>query len=168
MTYFAYGSNMLTNRLVSRCCGAKTIGPAFLTGYTLSFDKRSVDGSGKCTIRPTDSPSDVVHGLLFTIPSSQVPDLDRAEGKGYARVPIQVETEDNNVVRAETYAAKEAKIDPLAKPYNWYLDLVVTGAEMHGLPKAYIDKLRTAHGIPDPTPQRSEKLEALKQLGRSE
>src|ERR1700756_1898091 len=91
MIYFAYGSNMLTNRLLSRCSDAKTIGPAFLTGYTLCFDKRSRDGSGKCTIGHTARPSDIVHGVLFTVPQSQLPSLDRAEGKGaeYDRIVVQ-------------------------------------------------------------------------------
>jgi gamma-glutamylcyclotransferase len=169
MTYFAYGSNMLTARLLSRCSDAERIEPAFLAGYTLCFDKRSHDGSGKCTIRHTGSPSDVVHGALFTVPLSQVPSLDRAEGEGtdYDRVLIRVETKNAKTVPAETYIAKEKKIDRHAIPYDWYLDLVVTGAEQHGLRKAYIDKLRTVHALPDPMPQRSERLEALKQLGRS-
>jgi gamma-glutamylcyclotransferase len=169
MTYFAYGSNMLTSRLLSRCSDAKTIKPAFLTGYTLCFDKRSRDGSGKCTIRHTGNASDVVHGVLFIIPQFQVPSLDRAEGEGtdYDRVPIRAETKNDKTVPAETYTAKEEKIDRHAIPYDWYLDLVATGAEQHGLPKAYIDKLRTVHPLRDPMLQRRERLEALKQLGGS-
>jgi gamma-glutamylcyclotransferase len=169
MTYFAYGSNMLTARLLFRCPGAEKIEPAFLTGYTLCFDKRSRDGSGKCTIRYTGSPSDVVHGVLFTIPQSQVCSLARAEGEGtdYDRVAIQAETKDDKTVPAETYIAKEAKIDRHAMPYDWYLDLVATGAELHGLPHTYIEGLRKVQVIPDPTPQRRERLEALRQLGKS-
>ena len=72
---------------------------------------------------------------------------------------------DDCVGLAETYIAKEAKIDRNAKPYNWYLDLIVTGAELHGLPKTYVDRLREVQAIPDPIPQRRERLEALKQLG---
>ena len=124
-TYFAYGSNMLTSPLLFRCPGAEKIEPAFLTGYTLCFDKRSRDGSGKCTIRRTGSPSDVVHGVLFTIPQSQVPSLDRAEGEGtdYDRVAIQAETKNDKTVPAETDIAKEAKIDRHAMPYDWCLGL---------------------------------------------
>ena len=111
MTYFAYGSNMLTARLLSRCSGAEKIEPAFLTGYTLCFDKRSRDGSGKCTIRHTGSPSDVVHGVLFTIPQSQVPSLDRAEGEGtdYDRVLIQAETKNDKACRRRPTPRKKKK-----------------------------------------------------------
>ena len=62
---------------------------------------------------------------------------------------MQVETINNYVAAAETCIAKKTKVDPQAKPYDWYLDLVFRGAELHGLPKAYIDKLRTMHALPD-------------------
>jgi gamma-glutamylcyclotransferase len=137
MTYLAYGSNMLTSRLLARCPGADKIGLAILTGYTLSFDKRSSDGSGKCTIPQTGNKSDVVQGVLFAIPQSQVRCLDRAEGEGtdYDRVLLQVKTINEKIVPAETYIAREAKIGRNANPYDWYLELVVTGAELHRLPK---------------------------------
>ena len=109
----------------------------------------------------------MLHGVLLTIPSSQVPDLDRVKEKGMIASRYRWKPWTNSVVPAETYVAKEAKIDPLAKPYDWYLDLVVTGAEHHGLPKAYLDKLRSLNALPDPMPQRRERLEALKWLGRS-
>jgi gamma-glutamylcyclotransferase len=133
-------------------------------------DKRSRDGSGKCTIRHTGSPSDVVHGVLFTIPQSQVPSLDQAEGEGteYDRVLMQAETKNDQILPTDTYIAKEEKIHRRAIPYDWYLNLILTGAELHGLPKAYIDKLRTVRALPDPMPQRRERFEALKQLGTSE
>jgi gamma-glutamylcyclotransferase len=169
MKYFAYGSNLLNARLLSRCPDAGKIGSAFLTGYTWCFDKRSSDGSGKCTIRQTGNTSDVVHGVLFNIPQPQVPCLDLAEGEGvdYDRVPIQVQTMEGGVGQAETYIAREAKIDRNAKPYNWYLNLIVTGAELHGLPKAYVDRLRQVQTMRDPWPERPERLKALKQLDKS-
>lgn len=74
---------------------------------------------------------------------------------------------DDDVGLVETYIAREAKIDRSAKPYDWYLDLVVTGAELHALPKPYIDRLREVHAIPDPLPERPARREALKQLGKS-
>jgi AIG2 family protein len=123
---------MLTDRLLFRCPGTEKIGTALLIGYALCFDKRSSDGSGKSTIRQTGNPRDVVHGVLFDVPHSQVSRLDRAEGEGtdYDRVLLQVETIDRKSAPAETYIAKGGKIDRNAKPYDWYLDLVVTGARI--------------------------------------
>jgi len=47
------------------------------------------------------------------------------------------------------------------QPYDWYLDLVVAGAEQNGLPQAYIDALRTTSSRGDPNLQRPSRLEAL-------
>jgi cation transport regulator ChaC len=169
MRYFAYGSNMLTARISCRCPGTKKIGRAWLSGYTLRFDKRGSDGSGKCAIHSTGNAGDLVHGVLFNIPESQVCYLDRAEGEGadYYRNLVHVEVSSAQFLSAETYLVKEAKIDHNPKPYDWYLDLVVTGAVMHELPEAYIDALRKVQTLPDPDLKRPGRLEALKQLAIS-
>ena len=43
-TYFAYGSNMLTERLSARDASARVLGRATATGYSLEFIKQSVGG----------------------------------------------------------------------------------------------------------------------------
>ena len=48
--FFAYGSNMLTDRLRERCPDARPLGAAIARGYVLSFSKRSRDGSSKATL----------------------------------------------------------------------------------------------------------------------
>jgi hypothetical protein len=48
--FFAYGSNMLTERLRERCPDARPLGTAIARGYLLSFSKRSKDGSAKATL----------------------------------------------------------------------------------------------------------------------
>ena len=50
MLYFAYGSNMLTERLKARVSSATPIGKANLSDHGLRFHKKSKDGSGKCDI----------------------------------------------------------------------------------------------------------------------
>lgn len=46
--YFAYGSNMLTERLIARTPSARPVGTSLLPGHRLTFHKRGRDGSGKC------------------------------------------------------------------------------------------------------------------------
>ena len=50
--YFAYGSNMLKERLCARdrCPSAMPVDVGSIRGYTLQFWKISKDGSGKATI----------------------------------------------------------------------------------------------------------------------
>lgn len=81
---------------------------------------------------------------------------------------VWVEVTNGELVRrAETYIAQESKIDQSVKPYNWYLDLVITGALMHELPRTYVDALRNVRARPDLDLNRPARLEALKQLGKS-
>ena len=168
MKYFAYGSNMLAARILYRCPGTKEIGRASLAGYILRFDKRGTDGSAKCAIHSTSNPHDIVRGVLFEVPQAQVSRLDAAEGEGtdYDRRPVRVETENGEVVPAETYFAKESKIDAGATPYDWYSDLVVAGALTHELPEAYVAALRNVQAKPEPDLKRPARLQALKQVGK--
>ena len=79
---FSYGSNMLSARIQERCPSARAIGVARLPGFELAWHKRSQDGSGKCDVvaGTTDS---IVFGVVFTVPQSEKPDLDFAEGLGH-------------------------------------------------------------------------------------
>ena len=76
--YFAYGSNMLIERLQARVPSAKPATHAKIEGWRLQFDKVSSDESGKCHIVP--SPGDVVYGVLFYIDAADRGKLDQAEG----------------------------------------------------------------------------------------
>src|SRR5438128_1900656 len=62
MLYFAYGSNMLTQRLKARVPSASPKTVAVLFDHGLRFHKRSQDGSGKCDI--VKCPGEVVHGVV--------------------------------------------------------------------------------------------------------
>jgi len=50
LNYLAYGCNLHPVRLQKRVPSAVFTGMVELHGRILSFSKRSVDGSGKCTI----------------------------------------------------------------------------------------------------------------------
>jgi gamma-glutamylcyclotransferase len=108
--YFAYGSNMLTNRLKARTPSANAIGTGAVEGHRLTFDKLSSDSSGKADIEATGDPTDRVCGVLFRIPAEEENLLDRAEGlgKGYRKDEIQVVTA-KGAVLAVTYFATEKR-----------------------------------------------------------
>ncbi|CDZ42737.1 RES domain protein [Neorhizobium galegae bv. officinalis] len=155
--YFAYGSNMRTERLRFRTPGCKVIGPATLVGHELRFHKSSKDGSAKCDAFLTGVSTDLVIGILFSIPSSQKAALDRAEGlgKGYEEATITVMTVDGKAMDAVTYLASESAIDDKLKPYQWYIDFVESGAKEHGIPDAYLQKfILDVVAVPDPDASR--------------
>jgi len=160
--YFAYGSNMLTRRLraPSRAPSAVPEGIGFIEGYRLTFDKVSSDGSGKCDIEASQNSTDLVHGVLFRIATSEEKALDGAEGlgNGYRKDKVQVVTA-NGERTALTYIA--TKKEPASRPYHWYKALVIAGAVEHGLPALYIEWLRTVDSQPDQKASRRAENEAL-------
>ncbi len=163
MRYFAYGSNMLRERLLARVPDAAFQARAIVRGYKLRFHKESTDQSGKCNIVRTDSADDVVHGVVFEIPENKLESLDRAEGVGHGyhhdrSVPVRLA--DDTEIETLTYVADLNAINDALIPYLWYHRLVIAGAEQNQLPEDYIAGLRTVRASEDPIPDRHTKREA--------
>jgi len=146
---------MLSKRLRGRIGSANNPSPYALRNYRLHFHKRSCDGSAKCNIVETNLESDVVHGVLFDVGTSDVPILDKCEGAGagYQRKLLTSDT--------FAYIADSRYIDESFYPYTWYIDLVVAGAEEHSLPETYVAWLKTIRSVPDPEPNRKARIEAI-------
>jgi len=160
--YFSYGSNMLECRLkaADRAPSARFTETGFVTGRRLTFDKLSIDGSGKCDIEATGNDQDRVFGVLFEISNAEKAALDRVEGfgKGYDDAVVRVITGDG-AMDAVTYIARMKAPD--LKPYHWYKAFVVAGAVEHGLPRAYIDRLNSVESVADPDDERREAQETI-------
>lgn len=153
---FAYGSNMLSERLQQRCPSATTRGVAELKGYELRWHKKSTDGSGKCDIVETDQDDAVVLGVLYEVAATEKDALDRAEGlgHGYDEMTVTVVC-DGELHEALAYYA--TSIDAALQPYDWYRALVLTGAREHRLPEWYLEQLAAQDHIPDPDDVRAER-----------
>jgi gamma-glutamylcyclotransferase len=156
--YFAYGSNMLTERLraPSRCPSAEAIGVGVIFGYTLAFSKRSRDGSGKATMVRSGKSEEHVFGVVFDVAISERAALDKAEGvgSGYKRIDdllVRLQ-QGGEILRAATYIATEA--DRTLHPYDWYRGLVIAGAMQHTLPDDWIAMLKQVASVPDRDPKR--------------
>lgn len=158
--YFAYGSNMLTRRLLGRTPSARTVGVATLAGHELRWHKVSKDGSGKCDIVPAAADS-VVYGVLYEISLADQPALDVVEGLGwgYRQVQLEVQSEIGPLL-ALSYQA--TNIDHGTRPYDWYKALVVAGAQEHKLAADYVQTLEAVTAVEDWNEQRAaENLQAL-------
>ena len=92
LTYFAYGSNMMSRRLQARTPSARPIGIGRLHGHVLRWHMPSMDGSGKCDAAHTGDQADIVWGVLYQFDADEKHHLDRAEGLGqaydHATVPV--------------------------------------------------------------------------------
>jgi hypothetical protein len=153
--YFAYSSNMLTDRLRERVPSATAIGIGQLLGHALRWDKRSGhDGSGKCDAEATGRQEDVVWGVVFELDPEDKPALDKAEGlgAGYAEKTVNVLTETGPVAAVMYYATDK---DASLRPYHWYKALVIAGAREHGLPPSYRSRLELVVTVSDPKSMRA-------------
>lgn len=170
-TYFAYGSNMLDERLChrTRCPSGRVIGTGAAAGWRLAFAKRGADGSGKATMLRSSRASDRVHGVLFQIDLAERAILDAVEGPGYERLDdLAVERLGGAgppvTVEASVYVAREGAIDPTLVAFDWYRALVIAGARRHGLLADVIAEIESVPVRPDPSPTREQRLIALEQL----
>lgn len=130
--YFAYGSNMLAQRLQQRVCSAVDQGSAWLDGYLWRCNKLGMDGTAKANL--IDKPGARVFGVLYSIHPGDWPLLDQIEG-GYQRFEVDVyyagRTHKAWTYMSTLFTEKAAE--------HTYLDYIIRGAEEHRLPQEYIE-----------------------------
>lgn len=153
--YFAYGSNLLPRRLRApeRTPSARVLSVAELAGHSIEFTKRGQDGSGKCTVLPSDDPARRVHGVIYSLDPAERPALDRVEGAGYHIETLRLETP-GGAMEAFAYVADPDAVDPSLLPFAWYHALVVAGARYHGFPDDYVAALAGVAAVSDPDRER--------------
>lgn len=162
--YFAYGSNLWPPQLRTRCPSAREVGSAVLEGWTPVYAKPSVDGSAKLSIEREKGAR--VHGALYRIDEEERPALDRAE-PGYQTLSVNVKRPSGEPSNALTYHWTG---EPVSRaPYDWYLSMVLMGAQHHGLPDDYAADCLAAVPekdplAPDVRPATSKDLPAMQQV----
>lgn len=132
-TYFAYGSNLSSERLRGRCRGASRPRPAVLGGHVWLINERGV-----ATIEPAAGHE--VHGVVWDLTDADLAALDLAEG-----VPDRYRRDVCVVSDADGPIAAVVYIDPRTEPgppREGYLEIVLAGAIEHGLPEHWVDQLR--------------------------
>ena len=156
-SYFAYGSNLYPNRLEQRVGSCRIVGVARLSAFRLSFHKRGKDGSAKCDAYKTGDDRHSVYGVVYVLSDNQLAILNDIEGlgAGYELETSQVQIiQSAQLINAHLYVTQNAYIDVSLAPYSWYLDFVLYGARIQGLPSAYISQLEKTKVISDPNKQR--------------
>ena len=151
MLYFAYGSNLDSEQMRSRCPGCQDIGLATLRDHRLSFPRHSEDWGGGVA-SPALSHGHDLWGYLYDITQQDRDALDRYEGwngpgdpgNAYEPETITIELvrpDDGSPprrVRALTYLARatEPKL-----PSRRYLDVILHAARARRLPDEYLTEL---------------------------
>lgn len=142
MLYFAYGSNMSQPRFFSRIPNATFHGWGALREHQLRFHKSGRDGSAKADAFYTGHYHDLTYGVLYSLSEDEKRQLDIVEdcGVGYEAKTVEVVSECGNLLPAFTYVALH--IDRSMRPYHWYWQHVLQGAEDAGFPDEYISKIK--------------------------
>ena len=149
--YFAYGSNMNAQRMVSRKAFFTRRIKATLRMHRLVFNKIASQQPGYGFANIEADNYENVYGILYEMQESDVAELDKHEGvrsQHYERKTMTVETE-NGSVEAVVYVAHPSKIqnglipteayaenlykglDLLGEDLRWYLDRAILEARVH-------------------------------------
>ena len=143
--YFAYGSNMQSATLRGRRGVApRSAVPAGLAGWRLVLDKPTIIATGQSVANVVPDATAEVLGVLYEVTAEDWAHLELTEGVGFGNY----QTADVSVVplgASEAIVARtftSPRRDPALRPSRRYLELVIAGAEEHGLPPEWIAALR--------------------------
>ncbi len=141
--YFAYGSNMNSRQMRSRCPSARAWSTAALRDYRLTFIQPHDDwGGGVAGLVP--DPNQIVEGVVYELSEEDLKRLDRFEpvedGK-YWRELVDVYLPNDRAVEVWTYFGSVFSGAPFA-PSARYLGMLLKGATEHGLSQDYVSKLK--------------------------
>lgn len=152
---------MSCRRLRQRVPSARVVATGILHGHRLAFHKSGRDGSAKCDAAQSPQPDDCVFGVVYHIDPAHKSRLDAAEGlgNGYEEKIISVYRADAAALSAFTYCATH--IDRGLKPFSWYHEHVLRGANEHALPAAYVAAIAAVESIEDPDLQRQSRELAI-------
>lgn len=123
-----------------RCPGSRALGAARLAGWRLTFTRdSSARGGGVPHIEPAGD--DEVWGVLWDLAEAHLDALDVYEGVAagaYVREKTTV-SHDGKDLECFVYVAVPTGYKA---PSKRFLEGIVRGAEAHGLPASYVDRLR--------------------------
>ena len=139
--YFAYGSNMNSQRMAARDMRVVGQCAGWLDGYGLRFNKRSGHDARLACANIIFARDERVEGVLYQLESSvEIARLDPFEGTPfrYSRERFPVQTE-RGVVPAWVYIANPAVIDHCIRPARWYIEHLLAGSDY--LSPAYWERI---------------------------
>lgn len=141
--YFAFGSNLLRERLQLKNPSAVFLCTGRLKDYRLNFGlwEEQVDTAWHGGVATIESyPGEEVWGVVWTLSKENLSTLDEQEGVSegeYTPLEVSVET-DQGVILCRTYQMNNFHACP---PSPQYKQVVCLGAEQNRLPKEYLKRL---------------------------
>ncbi len=151
--YFAYGNNMSTEQMQRRNVKIHDCEIGTIPGWRICFTRYSKEWKGGVVDLLPGSEDDWVEGVIYTIDPKDLSTLDGYESrtiKGnmeiglYSRVYLPVKTESGwkTVITYQINRTIEYREKAHFKPSKKYMELILKGAEEHGLSQEYVSKLK--------------------------
>ncbi len=143
--YFAYGSNMQPATFAGRrgITPSRTL-VARAPGWRLVLDKTPIIPIGESFANLLEAPDAETYGVLYEITADDLTHIDLTEGVligNYARVEIAVAPLAGDGPTHAFTLVSDRRTDDL-RPSDYYMRLLIEGAETHGLPDEWIAMLR--------------------------
>ncbi len=141
--YFAYGSNMSSSVFTH---GFRKIKPitaerAVLNGYRLAFSEPGIPFFEPAYANIENDDEARCEGVLYRITPEDMDWLDISEGgRAYNIINVPVEGSQSGIVEAQTFQSKAVAHGLL--PSKRYLDILLHGAEEHGLSEIWLTMLQ--------------------------
>lgn len=140
--YFAYGSNVDSERMKGRSVNFESSEAAVLEDYELNFHKRSKKFFDRGFANVSPAKGKHVEGVLYQLSEEDILKLDKFEGcpLHYERVTLPVVLK-TGIVPAQVYVAKAEWIVEGLKPTREYLNHLLKGERFFTGP--YFDRLKS-------------------------
>ncbi|XP_067417919.1 gamma-glutamylcyclotransferase isoform X2 [Emydura macquarii macquarii] len=142
--YFAYGSNLLRERIQMQNPSAVFFAVANLQDFKLVFGSHQGRPSSNwhgSTATIVQSPGDEVWGIVWKMNTSNLNSLDKQEGVEdgiYVPIEVNIHTQEGKVLTCRSYQMNDCVCD-LPSPH--YKKVICMGAKQNGLPIVYQKKL---------------------------
>ncbi|MFI5397477.1 MAG: gamma-glutamylcyclotransferase family protein [Candidatus Binatia bacterium] len=151
--YFAYGSNMQSATLRGRRgIRFRRAVPARAAGWRLVFDKPPLVPIGESFANIVPDPAARVFGVAFEVTEPDLEHIELTEGVAlgnYRRVAISAAPlSPFPAVQLDAFTLTSEQRDPGLQPSTRYMQLLVNGAQEHGLPAEHVDYLRAVPANP--------------------
>jgi hypothetical protein len=149
--YFAYGSNMQPATFAGRRGIAPTRAlAARARDWSLALDKTPLLPIGESFANLRAEPGAETYGVAYEITHDDLAHVDLTEGVligNYTRIAISVEAIADPAVQKtagpiQAYTLVSDRRSPDLIPSEYYMALLIEGAEAHGLPAEWIAMLR--------------------------
>lgn len=132
MKYFAYGSNMDSQRMKDRKVNFSKRELAIIKNYELCFNKQASRNPNEGYANLVPEKDKITEGVLYEINDEDIEKLDKFEGypNHYDKKTIKVKMENGDEVDALVYIAQADKIKDDLKPTKEYLNHLKEGRDL--------------------------------------